>query len=95
MPNGNLEENETEEKFEPPHSPSRSLTESEPEEELCRSIAITRSKICKRNVVSHEVSAGKLGGEALYCLLQPLAFDFWDKELLLPFKIDRTCFLAM
>merc|ERR1711891_2117 len=65
------------------------------EEELYRSIAITRSKICKRNVVCHEVSAGKLGGEGLHCLLQPLAFDFWDKELLLPFKIDSTCFLAM
>ena len=46
-------------------------------------------------MVFHEVSAGKLGGEALHCLLQPLTFDFWDKELLLPFKIDNTCFLAM
>ena len=63
--------------------------------ELLRSLAITRSKISKRNVVSHEVLAGKLSGEALQCLLQPLAFDFWDKELLLPFKIDSTCFLAM
>ena len=45
--------------------------------------------------MSHEVLAGKLGGEALQCLLQPLAFDFRDKELLLPFKIDSTCFLAM
>ena len=56
---------------------------------------MTRRKICKRNIVCHEVSVGKLGGEALHCLLQPLTFDFSDKELLLPFKINSTCFLAM
>ena len=39
--------------------------------------------------------AGKLSAEGLYSLLQPLAFDFWNKPLLLPFKIDSTCFLAM
>ena len=65
------------------------------ENELLRSLAITRSKISKRNVVSHEVLAGKLSAEGLYSLLQPLVFDFWNKPLLLPFKIDSTCFLAM
>ena len=73
----------------------RVVSSDEAKNELYRSLALTRSKICKRNVVSHEVSAGKLGGEALHCLLQPLTFDFWDKELLLPFKIDSTCFLPM
>merc|ERR1711984_19886 len=92
---GEMKENEAEEKPNPSHSTPENLSEDKTEEELYRSLAITRSKICKRNVVSHEVSAGKLGGEALYCLLQPMAFDFWDKELLLPFKIDSTCFLAM
>ena len=70
-------------------------TSEKEEEELLRSLAITRSKISKRNVVSHEVLAGKLSAEGLYSLLQPLAFDFWNKPLLLPFKIDSTCFLAM
>ena len=85
-----LEEKITEE------SPHESTPEDRSEDEvLLRSLAMTRSKIAKRNIVAHEVSAGKLGGEALRCLLQPLAFDFWNVELLLPFKTDSTCFLAM
>merc|ERR1712030_255321 len=59
--NGDLGENEVDEKLETSHPSTNKPTEGEPEEDLCRSIAITRSKICKRNVVSHEVSAGKLG----------------------------------
>ena len=39
--------------------------------------------------------AGKLSADALYCVLQPLVYDYWDKELLLPFKTDSTCCLAM
>ena len=92
---GEMKEIETEEKTNPPPPTPKNPSDDKPKDELYRSLAITRSKICKRNVVSHEVSAGKLGGEGLHCLLQPLAFDFWDKELLLPFKIDSTCFLAM
>ena len=92
---GEIKEIEAEEETNPPTSTSKNSSNNGTEDELYRSLAITRSKICKRNIVSHEVSAGKLGGEGLHCLLQPLAFDFWDKELLLPFKIDSTCFLAM
>ena len=64
-------------------------------DELLRSLAITRSKISKRNVVSYEVLAGKLSAEGLYSLLQPLVFDFWDKPLLFPFKIDSTSHLFL
>ena len=62
---------------------------------MIRSLALTRSKIAKRNIVSHEALAGKLSADALYCVLQPLVYDFWDKELLFPFKTDSTCCLAM
>ena len=56
---------------------------------------MTKSKIRKRNIVFHEALAGKLSAEALHTILQPLLFDFWDKPLLLPFKTDSTCCLAM
>jgi hypothetical protein len=69
--------------------------DKEGDSELFRSLALTRSKIAKRNIVSHEALAGKLSAEALSCVLQPLVFDFWDKPLLLPFKTDSTCCLAM
>ena len=62
---------------------------------MIRSLALTRSKIAKRNIVSHEALAGKLSADALYCVLQQLVYDFWDKELLLPFKTDSTCCLSM
>ena len=39
------------------------------ETELVRSLALTRSKIAKRNIVSHEALAGKLSVDALYCVL--------------------------
>merc|ERR1711895_316615 len=54
--NGEMKENEVEEKPNPSHSTSKNLSEDKTKEELYRSIAITRSKICKRNVVSHEDS---------------------------------------
>ena len=62
---------------------------------MVRSLAITRSKIAKKNIISHEALAGKLNADALYCVLQPLVYDIWDKPLLLPFKTDSTCCLAM
>ena len=77
------------------HTPNSATLDVNEDESLLRSLAMTRSKIAKRNIVAHEVSAGKLGGEALRSLLQPLAFDFWNVELLLPFKTDSACFLAM
>ena len=46
------------------------------ETELVRSLALTRSKIAKRNIVSHEALAGKLSADALYCVLQPLVYDY-------------------
>ena len=64
-------------------------------EDLIRSLAMTKSKIGKRNIVSHEALAGKLSAEALHSILQPLLFDNGDKPLLLPFKTDSTCCLAM
>ena len=67
----------------------------EEEEGLVRSLAMTRSKIAKRNIVSNKALAGKLSAEALYSVLQPLVFDFWNKPLFLPFKTDSTCCLAM
>ena len=60
-----------------------------------RNLCITRSKISKRNIVSHECLSGKLGAEALYTLLQPIIYDYWDKALFLGFKFDSTCTLAM
>ena len=45
--------------------------------------------------MSHEALAGKLSADALYCVPQPLVYDYWDKPLLLPFKTDSTCCLAM
>ena len=77
--------------------PSKKADErnEEGDTELFRSLALTRSKIAKRNIVSHEALAGKLSADALFCVLQPLVFDFWDKPLLLPFKTDSTCCLAM
>jgi hypothetical protein len=51
-------------------------TSKKKEEELLRSLAITRSMISKRNVVTHEILAGKLSAEGLYSLLQPLLLTF-------------------
>ena len=65
------------------------------DEKLVRSLAVTRSKISKRNIVSHECLAGNLGAEALIIILQPLLFDYWDAPIKLPFKFDSTCFLCM
>ena len=45
--------------------------------------------------MSHEALAGKLSADALFCVLQPLVYDFWDKPLILHFKTDSTCCLAM
>ena len=55
---GEMKEIETEEETNPPPSTSKNPSDNRPKDELYRSLAITRSKICKRNVVSHEVSAG-------------------------------------
>ena len=62
---------------------------------LRRRLVMTDSKICKRTVSSHEALAGKLGSEALFTLLQPLLYDHGGASLLLPFKGDNSCFLAM
>ena len=56
-----IKEVEAEEKTNHPPPTPRNHSNDKPKDELYRSLAITRSKICKRNVVSHEVSAGKLG----------------------------------
>ena len=37
----------------------------------------------------------KLGSEALFTLLQPLLYNHGGASLLLPFKSDSSCFLAM
>ena len=76
------------------HDDDKSETKKK-DRKLLRSLAITRSKISKRNIVSHECLSGKLGAEALNTLLQPLLFDYWDAPIALPFKFDSTCFLCM
>ena len=92
---GPEEESQTENLFFSGQKASDGKGNEEKETELVRSLAITRSKIAKRNIVSHEALAGKLSADALYCVLQPLVYDFWDKELIFPFKTDSTCCLAM
>ena len=69
--------------------------EGETETGLRRTLVLTRIKICKRNVPSHEALAAKLGSTGFLSLVQSLMYDHAHHALLFPFKSDSTCVLAM
>ena len=58
--------------------PSKKADErnEEGDNELFRSLALTRSKIAKRNIVSHEALTGKLSADALFLRAATLSFRF-------------------
>ena len=68
---------------------------SKGDEKVEKALCIVNGRLCKRNIVAHEVLAGLLGAEDLYRLLQPLLFDHGDSGLEFYFKCDSLCSLAM
>jgi hypothetical protein len=48
---------------------------------LYRNVALGRSRVAKRTVVSHEVMAGRLAACGLFTILEPLIFDHKDEPL--------------
>ena len=63
---------------------------SKGDEKIEKALCIANGRLCKRNIVAHEVLAG---AEDLYCLLQPLLFYHGDSALEIYFKSDFLCSL--
>ena len=62
---------------------------------LYRNVALGRSRVAKRTVVSHEVMAGRLAACGLFTILEPLIFDHKDEPLELINLADSTCVLCL
>ena len=71
----------------------------EEEEIITESKQITRrpvkSRVCKRNVPTHEVFAQKLAGNALLTLVEPLVFDLKEYPFQFFLLSDSTCGLYL
>ena len=59
---------------------------------LYRNIAMCKSRVSKRNIVSNEICGALLGAKTLQNLLQPLIYDYEDQELSIFMLHDSTCF---
>ena len=64
-------------------------------EKVEKALCIANGRLCKRNIVAHEVLAELLGAEDLNRILQPLLFDHGDSALHFYFKSDTLCSMAM
>ena len=64
-------------------------------EHIEKALCLANGRLCKRNVVAHEILSKVLGGEDLYRLLQPLLYDHSETALRFYIKGDSLCGLAM